>query len=378
LIRYFDYNDTYLSKEPAHPSDNISAALAMAESEHRSGKDLISAIALGYEIQCRLCDAASIRSRGWDHVTYGAFSSVLTAAKLLHLSDDQMVNALGLAGVTSAALRQTRVGELSMWKGCAFANAARNGVFAALLACEGMTGPSPIFEGKLGFFNLVSGPFKLKRLGGRGEPFKIMSCLIKYFPAEYHAQSAIEAALELHREIHKQDEIKLIHVKTFRTAIEIIGGEVEKWHPISRETADHSLPYCVSVALMDGKVGLEQFSDQRIRDQKVRSLIQKVKITEDPQMTRQYPRAVPNEVIVSTRLGRVFKKKVIYPKGHAERPISDKEVEGKFRNLSRRIFSTAQQDKILDTLWNIEKVKDVGEIMKLFSLNSKSEIRNPK
>jgi 2-methylcitrate dehydratase len=103
-----------------------------------------------------------------------------------------------------------------------------------------------------------------------------------------------------------------------------------------------------------------------------------VKITEDPQMTRQYPRAVPNEVIVSTRLGRVFKKKVIYPKGHAERPISDEEVEEKFRNLSRRVFSTAQQDKILDTLWNIEKVKDVREIMKLFSLNSKSEIRNPK
>ena len=370
LIRYFDYNDTYLSKEPAHPSDNISAALALAESEHRSGKELITAIALGYEIQCRLCDAASIRARGWDHVTYGAFSSAITASKLLHLSEDQMVNALGLAGVTSAALRQTRVGELSMWKGCAFANAARNGVFAALLACEGMTGPSPIFEGKLGFFNLVSGPFKLKRLGGRGEPFKIMSCLIKYFPAEYHAQSAIEAALELRREIQKQDEIKSIRVKTFRTAIEIIGGEVEKWHPISRETADHSLPYCVSVALMDGKVGLAQFSDQRIRDKKLRRLIQKVKIEEDPQMTRQYPRAVPNEVIVSTGSGRVLKKKVIYPNGHVERPISDEEVEAKFRNLARRI-STAQQDKILDTLWDLENAKDVGEILKLFSLNPK-------
>jgi 2-methylcitrate dehydratase len=124
---------------------------------------------------------------------------------------------------------------------------------------------------------------------------------------------------------------------------------------------------------MDGKVSLEQFSDRRIRDKRLRRLIQKVAIEEDPQMTRQYPKAVPNEVIVTTRSGRMLKKKIDYPKGHAKRPISDAEVEIKFRNLTRRI-STAQQDKILDTLWNLEKVKDAGEILKLFSINSKSEI----
>src|SRR5437867_714744 len=170
LVRYLDYNDTYLSKEPAHPSDNIPAALAMAEVERADGRDLITAIALAYEVQCRLCDAASLRARGWDHVTYGAFSSALAAARLLRLGLEQTRHAVGLAGVASAALRQARVGELSHWKGCAFANAARHGLFAALLARAGMTGPAPIFEGEKGFEKLVSAVPLQARVGewGRG------------------------------------------------------------------------------------------------------------------------------------------------------------------------------------------------------------------
>src|SRR5438270_10575138 len=160
-IRYFDYNDTYLSKEPAHPSDNISAALAAAESVGAGGGELITAIALAYEVQCRLCDAASIRARGWDHVTYGAFSATLAAGKLLGLDEQALVHAQGLAGVPNNAMRQTRVGELSMWKGCAFANASRNAVFAALLAKAGMTGASQGFEGEGGFMKQVSGPFEI-------------------------------------------------------------------------------------------------------------------------------------------------------------------------------------------------------------------------
>ncbi|HEY2952588.1 MAG TPA: MmgE/PrpD family protein, partial [Verrucomicrobiae bacterium] len=158
LVRYLDYNDTYLSKEPAHPSDNIPAALAVAEVEKAGGRELITAIALAYEVQCRLCDAASLRARGWDHVTYGAFSTALAAARLMGLDAERTRHALGMAGVACAALRQSRVGELSHWKGCAFANAARHGLFAALLAREGMTGPAPIFEGEKGFEKLVSGP----------------------------------------------------------------------------------------------------------------------------------------------------------------------------------------------------------------------------
>ncbi len=133
-IRYFDYNDTYLSKEPAHPSDNISAALAAAESVNATGRELIAAIALAYEVQCRLCDAASIRARGWDHVTYGAFSTALACARLMKLDPEKTRHAVNIAGVACAAMRQARVGELSHWKGVAFADAARRGVYSALLA----------------------------------------------------------------------------------------------------------------------------------------------------------------------------------------------------------------------------------------------------
>src|SRR5436189_1397196 len=156
LIRYLDYNDTYLSLEPAHPSDNLAPVLAVAEIAGSSGQDMITAAVLAYEIQCRLCDAASLRKHGVDHVTYGALSSAVASAKLMKLDVTKTTHTVGLAGVCNVALRQTRSGELSMWKGCAFANAARNGVFAATLAADGMTGPAPIFEGDLGFFKLVA------------------------------------------------------------------------------------------------------------------------------------------------------------------------------------------------------------------------------
>src|SRR5262249_30236530 len=150
------YNDTYLSKEPAHPSDNLAAVLAVGDALKVYGEDLIVAAALAYEVQCRLCDAASLRKHGIDHVTYGAISSGLAAVKLIRLDVKRTTQAVGIAGVCNVALRQTRSGELSEWKGCAFANAARNGVFAATLAAEGLTGPAPIFEGDLGFEKLVT------------------------------------------------------------------------------------------------------------------------------------------------------------------------------------------------------------------------------
>jgi len=151
LIRYLDFNDTYLSKEPAHPSDNLAAVLAACEVSGSTGRDLIAAAVVAYEVQCRLADAWSIRSRGWDHVCYGAFSTALGAGKLLGLDVSSLVHAQGISGVAHMAMRQTRAGELSMWKGAAFANASRNGVLAAMLAAEGMTGPAPIFEGEMGF-----------------------------------------------------------------------------------------------------------------------------------------------------------------------------------------------------------------------------------
>jgi 2-methylcitrate dehydratase len=367
MVRYLDFNDTYLSKEPAHPSDNIPAALAVAEVQHATGPELITAIVIGYEIQCRLCDAASLRARGWDHVTYGIFSTTLVAARLLKLTSEQAIHALGLAGVANIALRQTRVGELSMWKASAFANTARNGIFAALLAKEGMSGPSPIFEGERAFWRLVSGPFELGPLAGRnGAFFKILDTYIKYYPAEYHAQSAIDAALNLRPRAPLQ-QIESIRVRTFDAAVEIIASGPEKWRPKTRETADHSLPYCVAVALIDGEVGLAQFSERRIADPRLYQLMEKIQVVADARLDNQYPAAIPNLIEITLKNGTVQAKQVDYPKGHPKNAMTDTEVEEKFSKLCGGLLTKRKIRQVLDRLWEMEKMKDASEVLSLFS-----------
>lgn len=333
-IRYLDCNDTYLSLEPAHPSDNWAAIMAAGEFASAPGRDWIAAAAVAYEVQCRLCDAASIRARGWDHVTYGALSSSLAAAKLLGLDHEKTVHALGIAGTTGTALRLTRAGELSMWKGCAFANAARVGVFSALLAADGMTGPAPLFEGEMGFFQQVSGPFKLERLGGpRDDDWMLPRTSIKFVPAEYHSQSAIAAAFELRKQIEDPRQVRSLRIDTFRVAVEIIGKDPEKWRPQTRETADHSLPYCTAVALVDGAITAAQFSPERLADPELLDLVARTQVVEDPRLTALYPAHVPNRVVATLLDGRVLEVECVDPPGHDKNPLSRAGLRAKFDGL---------------------------------------------
>lgn len=363
MVRYLDYNDTYLSREPAHPSDNIPATLAVAESERRSGADLITAIVLAYEIQCRLADAASIRARGWDHVTYGTFSVAASTAKLMGLDPGRIRHALSLSAVAGAAMRQTRAGELSMWKGAAFANTARNAVLAALLARAGMTGPAPIFEGEFGFFRQVSGEFDPGPLGGQGVSFRITDTSIKLWPAEYHAQPGIEAALGLRERGVGVDDIDEVVIHTFRAAVEIIAKDPEKWRPRTRETADHSLPYCVAVALTDGTVTPAQFLPHRLADERIHALLARTRVVEDPGLTERYPEAVPTVLEVRLRSGETVVERVDYPRGHARNPMSDAEVEQKFLSLTGGLLSPAQQDAALARLWRLEEEEDLRALL---------------
>ncbi|MEX0716073.1 MAG: MmgE/PrpD family protein [Planctomycetaceae bacterium] len=365
LFRYLDYNDTYLSLEPAHPSDNIPAVLAAAQAAGQGGREIIAATVLAYEIQCRLCDAASIRARGWDHVTYGAFSTSAAAAKLLGLDAHGIEQALNLAGTPNVALRQTRAGELSEWKGCAFANAARNGVFAAALAAEGLTGPSPIFEGEMGFFQQVSGEFELPTLGRRGDHM-ITRTSIKFWPAEYHSQSAIHAALELRPKIGDIANIRGIEIASFDAAVDIIGKDPEKWRPKTRETADHSLPYCTAVALMDGDVTLDSFSDARLHDETLLGLVAKIKIVRDAALTARYPKGIPNRITITLADGRQETAENEFPRGHDRNPMSDEEVEAKFRRLAKGRLDMATQDKVLAACWRLEELSRVENLLELF------------
>jgi 2-methylcitrate dehydratase len=367
LIRYLDYNDTYLSLEPAHPSDNLAAVLSVGEAVEADGRDLLTAAVLAYEVQCRLCDAASLRKHGIDHVTYGAISSALAACKLMSLNETQTTHAIGLAGVSNVALRQTRSGELSMWKGCAFANAARNGVFAALLAAEGMTGPAPIFEGDLGIMKLITGPFKVAPFGGEGQPFMITGTYIKFWPAEYHSQSAIDAALQIRKEIGNLSQIKAIDIYTFNAAVDIIGKDPEKWRPQTRETADHSLPYCTAVALADGEVTLAQFDPKRFRDQALLKLVAKVKLHRDAALNRRYPKGIPNKVVVTLKNGKKITSLVEFPRGHALNPMTDAEVEIKFRSLVEPRYGKTKADKTLALCWDLERLKSPAHLVQALS-----------
>src|SRR5216117_2369326 len=371
-IRYFDYNDTYLSKEPAHPSDNIAAALAAAESVGASGSELITAIALAYEIQCRLSDAASIRARGWDHVTYGAFSTALACAKLMKLDPKKTRHAVNIAGVAGAAMRQARVGELSHWKGVAFATAARHGVFSALLARAGMTGPGPIFEGQMGFekqlgvsLGNVAEKFAVPfAKNGEGTASMILRTSIKFWPAEYHSQSAIEAALFLRNQIGEGVEVKSMTIESHDASVDIIGSEPEKWKPETRETADHSLPYITAIALIDGEITDKQFARERFADREVWKFLENVKVERNAELSAFYPGAVANIVHIELADGRRLTKRVDYPLGHAKNPLKDSQVEEKFHALVDPIFGSNRARKIIDVAWKLDEATNVDELMR--------------
>lgn len=370
MVRYFDYNDTYLSKEPAHPSDNIGPCFSVAESERCSGKDLLLSIVLAYEIQCRLCDAADIRHRGWDHVCYGLASTALASGKLMGLSREKMSQGVNLALSSHITMRQVRAGELSMWKGCSFANASRNGVFSSLLAREGMTGPSPIFEGEMGFFKQVSGPFQLNinDFGGRGGSFKIAETYLKFFPAEIHSQTSIWAALDVKKKIRRPEDIVSVEVASHEAGYTILGKDPEKWNPLTKETADHSLPYIVGMALLEGKIDNSTYTERKFRSPKILDFLKKITVTEDRSLSAMYPEGVPNRVTVKLSSGEVVFKQVDYHKGHPKNPMSDEEVEDKFRRLAGRYVSKKQAAKILDAIWNLEKAKDVSKVVSLMTL----------
>ncbi|MBK8914302.1 MAG: MmgE/PrpD family protein [Phycisphaerales bacterium] len=303
-----------------------------------------------------------MRKHGWDHVCYGALSSALAAAKLWGLSAEQMVHTLGIAGVCNFATRQTRTGQLSMWKACAFSNAARNGVFAASLAREGMTGPNEIYEGPKGLFRMITGPFK-PAWAGSPDDWMILRTYIKFWPAEYHSQSAIDAALQLRSEIGDPMKIESLLIESFEAAVSIIGSEPEKWRPTSRETADHSMGYCVAVALLDGDVTRASFSDERLRDSKVLALLDRIRIVETDACNANYPKGIPNNLIFKLSDGRTLSKRVDYPRGHAGNPMTDDEVVAKFNRLADGVVSRSVAQRIVEQCMGFEKLTDVAQLL---------------
>jgi 2-methylcitrate dehydratase len=367
MIRFLDYNDGYTSTgESGHPSDSIAAALTAAEIAGRSGRDLIVATVLAYEVFCRICDEADLKPLGWDHVTVGGMASLAAAAKLLGLEGRKLAEAFNLGIAPNIALYQTRIGHVSMWKGCAYANASRNALFAAMLAERGMTGPAPIFEGVGGYFKAVThAPFELAALGGRGHPYKILECSIKRFPLGQYSQTVVEAALEVREKIRSVEEIAEVRIETVTTAVRLMAGDQDKWEPATRETADHSMPYTVAVALIHGTVADHHFSDECLRDPAIRALTRRVKVEISAEADRRMPEAMLCTLTLVTVSGARHAATVQYHKGHWKNPMSDSEVEGKFRQLAATVLPSTRTDRLLEALWCLEDAPRAGDLIQL-------------
>ena len=366
MIRFLDFNDGYTSQESGHPSDSIAAALSATEAAGGSGKRLLVSAVLAYEAFCRICDTVDIKPRGFDHVTVGGIASVLAAARAMKLSKEQTFQALNLGIASNVALYQTRIGDVSMWKGCAYANASRNAVFSVQLARAGLTGPSPIFEGDGGYFRAVSGePFALKEMGGKDHPFKINECSIKQFPLGQYSQTVAQAALEV-RELYGQpEEIAQVNISTLQTAVNIMAGDPEKWTPKNRETADHSMPYTAAVALMFGTVESRHFDDEFLKNPDLLELVSKVTVSVSNEANARAPEAMLCDFEVVTKSGERHSVQVAYHKGHYRNPLTDNEVDRKFRSLAQEHLSAERVDALLDRLWHLEDVQNVGDLIRL-------------
>jgi len=366
MIRFLDFNDGYTSQESGHPSDSIAAALSATEAAGGSGKRLLVSTVLAYEAFCRICDTVDVKPRGFDHVTVGGIASVLAAARAMKLSKEQTFQALNLGIASNVALYQTRIGDVSMWKGCAYANASRNAVFSVQLARAGLTGPSPIFEGDGGYFRAVSGePFVLKEMGGKDHPFKINECSIKQFPLGQYSQTVAQAALEVRELYGPPEEIAQVNISTLQTAVNIMAGDPEKWTPKNRETADHSMPYTAAVALMFGTVESRHFDDEFLKDPDLLELVSKVTVSVSNEANARAPEAMLCDFEVVTKSGVEHSVQVAYHKGHYRNPLTDNEVDRKFRSLAQEHLPAERVDVLLDRLWHLEDVQNVGDLIRL-------------
>ncbi len=322
-FRYYDLNDVYVGHGACHPSDNIAACLAVAESEHASATDLVTAIVIAYEINSRLIDAFDLTARGWDDATVFSLPAVaLATGKLMKLTPDKLTHAVSLALNDHIPMGQTRAQALSDWKGIADAEAGRNAVFATMLARAGLTGPAPVFEGRRGFFQLVSGTTEIDvgAFGRRGVPFKISQCGMKAFPVVVYGQTAVIASIAIAKEVGDLDRITAIEIETTGPGYLSAGKDPEKWTPDTRDTADHSLPYISARAMFDGDLNNESYAAQKLRDPRIRAFMRKITVKEDSSFAPPRGSVPPTRITVTLNDGGRIVRQVDGVPGFAGSP----------------------------------------------------------
>ncbi len=358
LVRYLDYNDSYLARgETCHPSDNLGAILAACEYAGAAGSELLTALAVSYQVQCRLSDVAPVRSKGFDHTTQGAYAVAAGAAKALALDEARCANAIAISGTANNALRVTRTGRLSHWKGLAYPNTASSGLHAALLARQGITGPAEVFEGNKGFMEAIAGRFTIDWEAEDLEA--VRKTIVKKYNAEIHSQSALEGILEL-RANHgfSASDIERVELDTFDVAYNIIGGgeEGDKSDVRTKEEADHSLPYMLAVALLDGEVGPGQYRPERIARRDVQSLLRRVSVRPDPELSARFPLEMPARIRIVLTGGRTLSTEKKDYEGFFTRPMSWSQVSAKFEKLVAERCDASLRREIIDAVAHLEDI----------------------
>jgi 2-methylcitrate dehydratase len=364
MIRYLDFNDGYITPMGGgHPSDTLAALFSSAEIARRSGRDLILATALSYEVFCKVADVLDTRGLGLDQSTMLGLASVVGASRLMGLTPEQMVHAIGITVGGNTAINQGRVGTLSNWKDFASAEASRKAIFSAQLAQAGMTGPNRVFEGPSGFFNVISR--KTFDLPNLGEPFGIMNAFTKRFPLGQYSQTVAEAAAQVRSFVANTDEIHEVNIRVSRNAIKVMADSPDKWRPQSHETADHSMPYAAAVVLMYGTIDDHYYDDPYLHDPRLLDLVSRVRCipSAEADMHEKDYNLCDFEVILKSGMQKSIR--VEYHRGHPKNPMTDAEMEEKFRSLARKYLSAERIDALLRQLWNLEDLPKAGTLVEM-------------
>jgi 2-methylcitrate dehydratase len=376
--RYYDLNDIYVGRMTSHPSDSIAPCFAVAESERAGGHDLITAIALAYEIACRLVDALDISSRGWDSPVFSLPAVALAAGKLMKLDAAKLTQAVNLAINDHISMGQTRRQVLSDWKGLADGEASRNAVFAAMLARGGLTGPTPIFEGTLGVFKQVSGEANIDvgKFGGHGNPFRVNQCGMKAYPAVVFTQTAIVAAKAIADEVAAGEgnkgapdkaaaleRIVSIEIATSKRGLVQTGTDREKWAPTTRDTADHSMPYITARAMFDGDITNDTYAPAKLTEPRILAFMRKITVAEDPVLTARTGGAVPTRITAILADGRRVTREVNDIPGFAGKPMQRPDIDRKFRGNIGKRWPREKTDAVLESLWALENAQDIGALL---------------
>ena len=371
MVRYLDYNDTAFILQGEtyrtgyHPSEIIPPILALGEWQHLTGKEVIAAVAAGYNLSLSFLEAVTgpgMEKKGWNGDTRGAYIMPLIAGKILGLNETEMENAVGICGSCHAVLGilDTPAEEYTMTKNLRFPTMSYGGIMAALLARKGFTGPTTIIEGHDGFAEaIMKGDYDLCRVVPEKDKFSIRETCIKSIIADFSSHGHLTATLKLARENDlRPEDIAEIRITTSKRCAEHTGDPVKKY-PKNKETADHSSYYLTAIALIDRQIGPDQFRPEKFQDPRVLELISKVRLQGDPSLDKARPAGISE---IMTKQGKRYQCRVDYPRGHARNPMTDEEIVEKFKSMAGRHMKANLMDQLIETVFKLDTLDDIGKL----------------